>query len=105
MVKMGVFKNKNGVLTPLAATLNIGTGGGTIKKLTQTNPVLTSSGGKCTWNFVNTLGIDTVIAQVFNVATGEVVVVDIKVTSSNIIIVINSTTDIAANKYKAVIMG
>ena len=73
--------------------------------LAENNPALTSSGGICTWTISNTLNNADVICSVREVATGEEVYVNITYTASNITIKINSSANISANTYRAVVIG
>ena len=73
--------------------------------LAENNPALTSSGGICTWTISNTLNNADVICSVREVATGEEVYVNITYTASNITIKINSSANIAAATYRAVVIG
>lgn len=75
-------------------------------KITQLNPSLTSTGGVCTWIMGNTLGTSDCIASVREDATGNEVLCDITYNgSSEIIIKINSTSNISAGVYKVVVIG
>ncbi len=73
--------------------------------LAENNTALTSSGGICTWTISNTLNNADVICSVREVATGEEVYVNITYTASNITIKINSSANIAADTYRAVVIG
>lgn len=75
-----------------------------VSKFVETNPELTPSGGVCTWIIGNTLDAD-VIVQLQEIATDEVVMADILVTSGQIKIKIVSSTTITARTYKAVVIG
>ena len=73
--------------------------------LAVNNTALTQSGGVCTWTITNTLNNADVICSVREVSSGEEVAVNVTYTASNIVIKINSSTNIAANTYRAVIIG
>lgn len=73
--------------------------------LAANNTALTQSGGVCTWTITNTLNNADVICSVREVSTGEEVGVNITYTASTITIKINSSTNIAAGTYRAVIIG
>ena len=73
--------------------------------LAVNNTALTQSGGQCTWTISNTLNNADVICSVREVSTGEEVYCNITYTASNIVIKINSSTNIAAGTYRAVIIG
>lgn len=76
-----------------------------VHKITANNGALTQSGGVCTWTITNSLGTADVTIAVYEASSGERVLVDEKVTASTITIKINSTSNIAANTYRAVIVG
>lgn len=73
--------------------------------LAVNNTALTQSGGVCTWTITNTLNNADVICSVREVSSGEEVAVNVTYTASNIVIKINSSTNIAADTYRAVIIG
>ena len=73
--------------------------------LAVNNTALTQSGGVCTWTIANTLNNADVICSVREVSSGEEVYCNIVYTASNIVIKINSSTNIAANTFRAVIIG
>lgn len=73
--------------------------------LAVNNTALTQSGGVCTWTITNTLNNADVICSVREVSSGEEVAVNVTYTASNIVIKINSSTNIAAGTYRAVIIG
>lgn len=73
--------------------------------LAVNNTALTQSGGVCTWTITNTLNNADVICSVREVSSGEEVYVNKTYTASNIVIKINSSTNIAAGTYRAVIIG
>ena len=74
-------------------------------KLTANNPALTVSGGQCTWEISNTLGTADVVCMLYEISTNEVVWPDWTVTSSTVTVKVNAAADIAANTYRAVIIG
>lgn len=78
---------------------------GMAKKITATNPALTASGGVCTWTISNTLGTEFVNVMMIEAATGDEVIPAKNVTQSNIILKMNSTSNIAAGTYKVSIEG
>lgn len=73
--------------------------------LAVNNTALTQSGGVCTWTIINTLNNADVICSVREVSSGEEVETSKTYTASNIVIKMNSSTNIAANTYRAVIIG
>ena len=73
--------------------------------LAVNNNALTQSGGVCTWTITNTLNNADVICSVREVSSGEEVYCNITYTAANIVIKINSSTNIAAGTYRAVVIG
>lgn len=79
-----------------------------LKKYTGTNGSLTAAGGAFTWTIASgTHGVSTpVTVQVYEVATGAMVMTDISVASNgNVTITINGTGTLTANTYRVVIIG
>lgn len=70
-----------------------------------TNPALTVSGGVCTWTVTNSIGTKNVQVQVWREVDGVRVETYSKVSASQITISFNSTANIAAGTYRAVISG
>ncbi len=75
------------------------------QKFTATNPALTPSGGVCTWAITNTLANADVQVIIREVSSNQEVVAGVTTTASTITVKMNSTSNIAANTYKAVIIG
>lgn len=75
------------------------------KKITATNPLLNTASGSCTWAIANTLNSADVVVQIIEVATNNVVLADINITSANITITFSSNANIAAGTYKVVAIG
>lgn len=75
------------------------------QKLTPTNPALTQSGGVCTWTITNSLANADVQVIIREVSSNQEVVAGVTTTASTITIKMNSASNIAANTYKAVIIG
>jgi hypothetical protein len=75
------------------------------RKLTALNPLLLKVAGVCTWTFANTLNSADVHVQVSEVSTGLVVIAKINLGSGNITVSFNSSTDITAGTYKAIVIG
>lgn len=65
------------------------------------NPALTASGGVCTWTVAHTTGLVAVTCSVRDYTTGNEVACDITYGNASTTIKINSTSNIAANTYKA----
>lgn len=78
---------------------------GMAKKFTAQNGALTASGGICTWAITNSLSTADVVVSVYEVSTGDEVMCAVNVAAGTITIKINSASNIAANTYKAVIIG
>lgn len=81
---------------------------GAVYRTKATNPALTASGGAWTWTI--TTPYDDLIVSVYEVSSGNQVYPDVSVDDSDgtVTIVINDTanvTTLAANTYKAVILG
>ena len=79
-----------------------------LKKYTNTNGALTASGGAFAWTIAfGTHGVSTpVTVQVYEVATGAMVMTDVSVASNgNVTITINGTGTLTANTYRVVIIG
>ncbi len=73
--------------------------------LAVNNPALTQTGNTCTWTITNTLNNADVICSVREISTGEEVYCNITYATSAITIKINSSTNIAAGTYRAVVIG
>lgn len=78
-----------------------------LKKYTAANTALTASGGSFTWAIASaTHGISTPCSvQLFEVASGDMVVADVSVTATAVTVTINGTGTLAANTYRIVIIG
>lgn len=79
-----------------------------LKKYTGTNGALTAAGGAFTWTIASgTHSVSTpVTVQVYEVATGAMVMTDVSVASNgNVTITINGTGTLTANTYRVVIIG
>lgn len=75
------------------------------QKITSNNPLLTAVSGVCTWSIPNILENADVSVTVKEVETNEEVIVSVATTINTITIKLNSTADIVANTYKAIIIG
>lgn len=73
--------------------------------LAENNPALTASGGLCTWTITNTLNNADVVCSIREVGTGEEVYANITYTAASITIKINSSSNISAGTYRAVVIG
>ena len=79
--------------------------GGAVHKITAASPSMTVSSGVCTWEITNTIGSEDVVAIVREASTGNEVFCDITYTATKVTVKINSSANITAGVYKAVIMG
>ena len=94
--------NDTKIVTPLKmATYTTGMA----KAFYASNPALTASGGVCTWTITNTLAKKYVQVHVYEESTGDEVMTSVTVASGTITIKINSTANITAGTYFAVIVG
>ena len=75
------------------------------KIISANNTALTASSGVVTWTISNTIGSTSVLVQVFEISTGTQVMAEVAVGSSTITIKMNSSSNIAANTYRAIIIG
>jgi len=78
---------------------------GMAKAFHVNNTALTASGGVCTWTITNSLATKYVQVHVYEESTGDEVMTSVTTTSGTITIKINSSSNIAANTYFAVIVG
>lgn len=115
-LELGVFKS--GVVVTSIATVSsasdakvatekaIATGlAAKVEKFTAQNTALTATSGVCTWTIANTIGSADVQVAIYQVATGAQVGAYVEVGASNIVVKFNSATDIAADTFKAVVLG
>ncbi len=99
----GQYLKSNGTGAPTWAALPT-----ILKKYTAQNTALTASGGAFTWTIAQaTHGVTApVTVQVYEVASGAMVMTDVTVASNgNVTITINGTGSLAANTYRVVIVG
>lgn len=98
--QMNAGNNDQTIVTPakLAAYAS-----GMAKKTTVTNPALTQSGGVCTWS-ISSVPTDAIIS-VYEVSGGAEVFCEIIHGSGSATIKMNSTSNIAAGTYKAIVIG
>lgn len=85
----------------------LGAGGSSgVAKETYTNPALTASDNYCTWTITHGLNTKDVVVSVYRTDDDvEPMVNIIHRTTSTVLVVFNSSADIAAGAYKAVIIG
>lgn len=74
-------------------------------KLVVANGAITPASGVATWTISNTLGTADVVLMIKEMATGDEVIADVRVSAESIIIKFNASAAVAANTYKAVIIG
>lgn len=74
-------------------------------KFSAQNTALTATAGVCTWEITNSLGSADVLVQLFRVSDNVQVMAEVVVTAAKVTVKINSSTDIAADTYKAVVIG
>lgn len=92
--------NDTKIVTPLKLATYVS---GMAKVSTATNPALTASGGVCTWIISSTP--TNALVSVYEVSSGNLVFTEITLGSGSITIKMNSTSNISAGTYKAVIIG
>ena len=76
-----------------------------ISKFSATNPTLTTSGGVCTWSIVNSFATNEVQVQIFRVSDGVQVMTEVDTSASTIVVKFNSSSNITAGIYRAVVQG
>lgn len=76
-----------------------------VEKFTAQNGALTATGGVCTWTIANAIASADVQVAIYQVATGAQVGAYVEVGAANVVVKFNSAADIAANTFKAVIIG
>ena len=75
------------------------------EKFTAQNGALTPAAGICTWTITNSIGSADVVVQIFRASDNVQVMAEVVVGASTITVKMNSATDIAANTYRAVVVG
>lgn len=73
-------------------------------KVAELNPALTPDGGLVTWTITHNLGADVEVA-VKEVSSGERILTDVVTTATNVVISFNADNTVAAETYKAIIIG
>ena len=84
------------IATALAAKTN---------KLAVQNTALTPVGGVATWEISNTLGTADVVVTVKEVATNAEIITNVVTTASTITISFNASANIAADTFRAIVIG
>lgn len=72
---------------------------------TVTNPALTVAGGVCTWSITNSIGSKYVQVTYYRESDGVEIKTQTQVTTSAITASFNSTANISAGTYRAVVVG
>lgn len=98
----GTYQNKS---YRWSGTTYVDISSGNIQKFTANNPALTASSGVCTWSITNSIGSVNVTIQIFEISTGTQVMAEVLVSASTITIKMNSSSNISADTYRAVILG
>ena len=94
--------NDTKIVTPLKMATYTS---GMAKAFHVNNTALTASSGVCTWSITNSLGSKYVQVHVYEESTGDEVMTSVTTGASTITVKINSSSDIAANTYFAVVIG
>ena len=94
--------NDTKIVTPLKMATYTS---GMAKAFHVNNTALTASAGVCTWTITNSLATKYVQVHVYEESTGDEVMTSVTTTSGTITVKINSSSNIAANTYFAVIVG
>ena len=76
-----------------------------VEKFTAQNTALTATSGVCTWTITNAINSADVQVVLYDVTSGAQIGAYVEVTASTITVKFNSATDIAADKFKAVVLG
>lgn len=101
------WNNKQDAISDLATIRSGAAKGATsVQSYNATNPVLTVTGGICTWSVTHNLNNTNVGVFLYEVSSGERVMYDYSVTNANSIAVkILSSGNISAGTYKVVVNG
>ena len=73
--------------------------------IAENNPALTVSGGQCIWTITNTLNNADVVGRVIDISTNKRIWCEEIYTASTITFKFNSSANIAAGTFRAVIIG
>lgn len=98
--QMNAGTNDQTIVTPAKLSAYVS---GMAKKSTATNPALTASGGVCTWS-LSSIPTDASIS-VYEVSSGAEVFCEIIHGTNSATIKMNSSSNIAAGTYKAIVIG
>ena len=75
------------------------------EKFTAQNGALTPTAGVATWTITNSIGSADVLVQLFRVVDNTQVMAEVAVTAATITVKMNAGANIAADTYKAVVVG
>lgn len=78
---------------------------GDVYKFSADNPVLTGSGNVCEWTITHNLGNKYPVVQVYEIASGEMVLADVEAVSATALKIKINAESVEEGTYKAVIMG
>ena len=102
VVRSTTSATNTSVATELAIAQSLAT---KAEKFSVQNTALTVTAGVCTWTITNSIGSTDVLVQVFRVSDNVQVMTEVAVGASTITVKFNSTVDIAADTYKAIVVG
>lgn len=74
-------------------------------KLTAQNTAITPVSGVATWEVTNTLGTADVVVTIKEVATNDVVIMDVVTTAAKITMKFNAASEVAADTYRVIVVG
>lgn len=80
-------------------------GSSDVYKFSADNPALTGSGNVCEWTVTHNLGNKYPVVQVYEAASGEMVLADIEAVSTTALKIKINAESVEEGTYKAVIMG
>lgn len=78
---------------------------GDVYKFSADNPALTGSGNVCEWTVTHNLGNKYPVVQVYEAASGEMVLADIEAVSTTALKIKINAESVEEGTYKAVVMG
>lgn len=88
-----------------AATIGSALGYTPVQKVAVDNPALTASSGSATWSITNSIGSADVVCTIREKSSGAEVMCEVVYGASTITVKINTSSNIAASTYRAVIIG
>ena len=75
------------------------------EKFSAQNPALTPAAGIATWEITNSIGSADVVVQLFRVSDNVQVMAEVAVAAAKITVKMNAAAEVAADTYKAVVVG